>query len=190
MNYNQILNVSQELTDLVSATRADSANASAGPKIAHTKNLLSKVQTVIDNAQREDSALYGTENLIKMYGISEMSNLDINNLRSFLRNSDLGYVQSFTTLGLEATEVLFRDYFPHYQPYFETIFSEFENNILKSGRLSVKMRDKIYDTFVSYFMTQYDYFNINYTEDGITFPNRELVLSKFVNDFKSISTQE
>ena len=167
LNYKNILDSAQELSDFVSATRADTSSGGAGPYIANTVYKLRKVNKHKENIDKKNSSLKNAD-VINL--LDKNTVLNTEELRKELRNSDLGFIQAFTTVGLQATRYAMEEYFPHYSEYYSYIFDIIESYGTKSGNLSVKNMNKIYSEFFAYYMSQFESFSNDNT-------------SKYINDF-------
>jgi hypothetical protein len=185
-NYKNILEVAQHLAEFVSSSRSDTGSGGAGPTIADTKFKMRKVlkNKVNANPNKGEPLLKGTD-IIEFIDKNTLNNSD--KLREYLRKSPLGFIQSFTTLGLQATEDSLSKYFPHYNKYFDYIFNTMEDYYLKSNKLSVELMNKIYSEFVTYYMSQYEEFSNKNSEKFIKdFPNKFLEIKNKDEDLSSL----
>lgn len=163
--FNNVMDVSQKLADLVSSLRADTQGGGAGASIAQTIIKDRKVDKNINNSLSKHKRLENSNIIHK-----NLSNItDIEELRNKFRENPIGFSQAFHTLGLEATKEQFGKYFPHYNNYFDYIINIIEENT-KNQTLNEKELNLIYNDFYAYYLSQYDNFNSDNA-------------SKFINDF-------
>ena len=95
-NLQNMLKPANELSDFIAASKAPSGNGGAGP--THFDNVMNmrKLDTHVNNTYNERTSLTGG-NVLHRAPRASLEN--IAELREFLRQSPMGYVQAFTTLG-------------------------------------------------------------------------------------------
>ena len=186
LNYQSILDTAQKLADFVSAAKADTGNGGAGPTIADTKFKMRKILKHIENCNPQ----FGKPTLLNADVVEFIDPKLFNNvkgLRDYLRKSPLGFIQGFTTLGLQSTEYALSKYFPHYQTYFDYIFNQLEDNYLKNNKLSVELMNQLYTEFFAYYMSQFDDFSSENANKYIyEFPKKFLELKNKDEELKNL----
>ena len=173
-SFTSIMDVSQKLSDLVSAMRADTQGGGAGPTIANNIIKIRKVTKNINNSDALNNRLDGS-NII---GTDFNPNASVDELRKTFRSSPVGFSQAFTTLGLVATKNSLGKYFPHYNDYFSHndlgIVPRIEE-MTKNGRLGEKELNLIFNDFYAYYLSQYNEFSSD---------NADRFINNFAKEFK------
>ena len=152
--FKRIMKTSDSLSQLVQATRADTANGAAGPTIADTKIKIQKVQDFLkDMIEDFKFPLVGADI------IDDMISFDgsIDEIREQLLNSKLPFLQAFYTLGIKQTEKMLSKYFPQFTEPFDKVVDALRS-MTKTGRLNVKTMNSIYNDLLAYIMSKTGFF--------------------------------
>lgn len=165
-NFDSMMQTSQVLADLVGAMRAYTGNGGAGPTIADNKMKLRKVAKHQKNLSK---GILSNANILQTPNLSLLN--DVEASREFFRESPIGYAQAYTTLGWQGPELVFSRYFPHYKDYFDNIFDILSKR-QPTGEINLSLMKKVYGDFLTYYMSQFDNFNIDSANKYINeFPN-------------------
>ena len=196
----RIMKTADALSQLVQATRADTANGAAGPTIADSVIKVQKVTDFIEDVVLEEkspliNAYVIADNLgftgdvlqmEKFFNSSDPSEkrIALYNLRSVFLNSPLPYLQAFYTLGVEKTNDLLKNYFPQYNASFQAVIDDLRS-MTKRGRLNVKTMNSIYNDLLAYIMSGEEFFGTEYNEGGTIIMSSKDRRDAFINDFTS-----
>lgn len=182
--FKRIMKTADSLGQLVQATRSDTQGGAAGPTIADTKIKIQKVQDFLkDMAENDAFPLVGAD------VISDSIPLDLSKdeLRTYLLESKLPFLQAFYTLGLKQTERMMGRYFPQFtQPFNEVV--DVLRSMTKTGRLNAKTLNNIYNDLLAYIMSKTTFFGSEILASGdptienkvISSPDRR---GDFINNF-------
>lgn len=182
--FKRIMKTADSLGQLVQATRSDTQGGAAGPTIADTKIKIQKVQDFLkDMAENDAFPLVGAD------VISDSIPLDLSKdeLRTYLLESKLPFLQAFYTLGLKQTERMMGRYFPQFtQPFNEVV--DVLRSMTKTGRLNAKTLNNIYNDLLAYIMSKTTFFGSEILASGdptienrvISSPDRR---RDFINNF-------
>jgi len=141
-------------------------NGANGPDIATTQSKLDRIQESIDNSGK----VIANTDAIKLGLLDE--NPSEEKAREILRDAPLGFVQGFTTMGLEGSQKALARLFPQAQTPIKEA-TDIIKNLTSSGRLSVKQRNNISNEFMAYYMSQFEGFKSAESRDLIeNFANR------------------
>lgn len=173
LNFQKIVEVGNAMSVFIGATRADSNNGGAGPTNADTAFKLIKTERHIKNQESKNPVLTEAD-VINIYTSEDLQGQEkIDWLRDMLRDSPIGFVQAFTTLGLVENIESLKNHFPHFNEVFEQIFDEMETYFLKSEQVSVDLMNSIYGDYFAYYMSQFESFKNSSAQDFlIEFPKR------------------
>lgn len=177
--FQRILNTSRALGDLVQATKFDTQNGGAGPTIADTTLKIQRLQDFLDKARADNKfPLIGAE----IISDDIFTDLETNELREKLLNSDLPFLQAFYTLGLQSSEKMMGKYFPQFtEPFVKVVTSLRE--IAKYGRLDNRTLNSIYNDLFVYIMSNTPFFgNERSSNNELVVSSREK-RSAYINDF-------
>lgn len=154
--FKQILNTATKLSDIVSATKVDTANGGAGPSIADTVSKIQRIEKVFNDAKKDNYPLKNVDGIIdNSFEITEDTTEE--ELREYLYNSKLPYIQAFYLLGLKSSKYLLEDYFPHFNEFMTEAVRDLAS-LTKSGRLSADTINNIYNDALSYLLTKFESF--------------------------------
>ena len=182
--FKRIMKTADSLGQLVQATRSDTQGGAAGPTIADTKIKIQKVQDFLkDMAENDAFPLVGAD------VISDSIPLDLSKdeLRTYLLESRLPFLQAFYTLGLKQTERMMGRYFPQFtQPFNKVV--DVLRSMTKTGRLNAKTLNNIYNDLLAYIMSKTTFFGSEILVSGdptienkvISSPDRR---KDFINNF-------
>ena len=179
--FSRIMKTADALSQLVQATRADTANGAAGPTIADSIIKIQKVSDFIEDVVLEEKSPLVNANIIST---TENIGNGIDTMRKYFLDSPLPYLQAFYTLGIEKTNDLLSNYFPQYNKPFQNVIDTLRGKT-KRGRLNVKTMNSVYNDLLAYIMSEDDFFGPEYNEDGsirVTSRDRR---NAFINDFPS-----
>jgi len=151
--FKNIHKISQAMTNLVSATRADTQGGSAGPLISDTESKINKWQDVLENDSFPIIMENGSLSQLQQLNMLDQYHNDNRNdeLRFNLYNSKLPFLQAFYTFGLEGSRYLFKDYFPQLQLPFRQIVRQM-SELSKYSLDSATLND-IYNAIFAYAAT-------------------------------------
>ena len=151
--FRNIYKISQAMTNLVSATRADTQGGSAGPLISDTESKINKWQDVLENDSFPIIMESGSLSQLQQLNMLDQYHNDNRNdeLRFNLYNSKLPFLQAFYTFGLEGSRYLFKDYFPQLQLPFRQIVRQM-SELSKYSLDSATLND-IYNAIFAYAAT-------------------------------------
>lgn len=181
--FSRIMSSSDALNQLVQATRADTGNGAAGPSIADTTIKLQRVEDFISNVvEASKSPLTGAD-VISDEDISGRSEEEI---RDFLLNSKLPYLQAFYTLGIKETTSMLNRYFPQFSKPFRDVIEgndEFKGlrYYTKTGKLDSRTLNNIYNDLFAYIMSGTEFFGAESLGDQ--YVNSEDRRDQFINRF-------
>lgn len=182
--FKRIMKTADSLGQLVQATRSDTQGGAAGPTIADTKIKIQKVQDFLkDMAENDAFPLVGAD------VISDSIPLDLSKdeLRTYLLESKLPFLQAFYTLGLKQTERMMGRYFPQFtQPFNEVV--DVLRSMTKTGRLNAKTLNNIYNDLLAYIMSKTTFFGSEILASGDPTIENKVISSPdrrrdFINNF-------
>lgn len=182
--FKRIMKTADSLGQLVQATRSDTQGGAAGPTIADTKIKIQKVQDFLkDMAENDAFPLVGAD------VISDSIPLDLSKdeLRTYLLESKLPFLQAFYTLGLKQTERMMGRYFPQFtQPFNEVV--DVLRSMTKTGRLNAKTLNNIYNDLLAYIMSNTTFFGSEILASGDPTIENKVISSPdrrrdFINNF-------
>ena len=182
--FKRIMKTADSLGQLVQATRSDTQGGAAGPTIADTKIKIQKVQDFLkDMAENDAFPLVGAD------VISDSIPLDLSkdDLRTYLLESKLPFLQAFYTLGLKQTERMMGRYFPQFtQPFNEVV--DVLRSMTKTGRLNAKTLNNIYNDLLAYIMSKTTFFGSEILASGDPTIENKVISSPdrrrdFINNF-------
>ena len=186
--FKRIMLSSDALGKVVQATRADTQKGAAGPTIADTEEKIQKVKELIDQITDNPKFPLDNANVISL-NLYDRKNDSIDTLRQKLLASPLPFLQAFYTLGVEIPRYLLEPYFPQHTYPFQTVINTLKG-MTKSGRLSVKTVNNIYNDLFAYIMSRTSFFgptrgiDSNTGISGITMTSFQK-RKDFINNFPS-----
>ena len=197
--FSKIYATANALSNVVSATRADTAKGGSGPDIANTIIKANKVSDLMIESSSRKYPLVGVESVITEINTS----VSVDNIREQLLSRKLPILQAFYSLGLKHSEVWLGKFFPHFQESFKEVLdgkyeiidgepvliAEGLRRMTKSGRLDAKTISSIYNDLISYIMTKSSFFGSEISdtieEDNITIKTSEDKRREFIINFPS-----
>ena len=178
--FQQIMNTADTLQDLVSITRADTANGGAGPTIADNIIKILKVDDFYESMQSKFFPLADANVIASNTYLREDGTID----REGILKSQLPYLEAFYSCGIAATNNLFRQYFPQYNDSFNEVINSIKN-ITKSNRLNVKTMNSVYNDLFAYILSKTEFFGTQLANEDT---GKSIVSSRdkrkdFINNF-------
>lgn len=166
--FKRIYKSADALSKLAQAIKADTQNGGAGPSIAATEIKIGKLEEVLESASNPKYPLSNVDvlytDIFEDLDITDSGNIDT--IRKRLLVSRLPYVQAFYSLGLEATNKLFKPYFPQLNDNFRLVIKKFKE-MTKYNSLDEKTINNIYNDLFAYIMTK----SIKFSDTVFTDPN-------------------
>lgn len=188
--FQRIMKTADALSDVVAATRADTANGGAGPTIADTAIKLHKVDDLLEALSNSHYPLINFDIIREIDITKKDGKIDVDSLREALLESKLPMIQAFYTLGLRQTERIMSEYFPHFTTAFKDVVDTLRN-LTKTGRLNVKTLNSIYNDAIAFILSGSEFFGSHITKDGkvITAQNkRRAFINNFPAEFEKIKS--
>lgn len=166
--FKRIYKSADALSKLAQAIKADTQNGGAGPSIAATEIKIGKLEEVLESSSNPKYPLSNVDvlytDIFEDLDITDSDNIDT--IRKRLLVSKLPYVQAFYSLGLEATNKLFKPYFPQLNDNFRLVIKRFKE-MTKYNSLDEKTINNIYNDLFAYIMSK----SIKFSDTVFTDPN-------------------
>lgn len=150
---------SQELSNLLNTSRADTQGGAAGPTMIKNINFERKLKTLDLDVQNTALAIVKSP---VSNPTDEFVNMSRSELRERYSNNPLGFMQAFSELGVLSMKSLLGQYFMEYNPKVQMLLERLTNPF---GNIPEKTAKKLLDAVQQYAMSETALFG---KEDDIT----------------------
>lgn len=174
-NLDKIQVTAQDLSLITQAHKADTQGGGAGPTIGDTLNSLFKIRDLYNKDSIGELTIGGFTDIINLNIPEGLSREELN---KEIMKSPAPLLQAFFTLGVQRSEEMLREYFPHYNQNIYNIIDEIRKKT-KFDSLTPKQINDIVNDLMAYKARQIDFFKGDESQ-GITETNTR---SQFINGF-------
>jgi hypothetical protein len=171
----RLYQIVHDLGELTFCTKFNSVSNAVGPTIADTMEDLDRVEKFIEDC--ETNVFYVPESDDDSRGFTNPADVITN-------DPILNAFYSSTVDRSGASDIIFRNFFPHYYPGFQNVRQYFKDNFLGGKKLNSKLYNQLLNEYLYYIMTYQDEdFNptIPYSER-----DKRRLVNNLVTDFQDI----